>query len=127
MGWQHHPFLVGRPKTVEAGVLQPHPYCLQNYPSYPWGPWSFFVAYSPSEELTRLPPIPNLASSSLGWAWPTGQDQWELAEEESLGVVFWGPFLSFPLCSCWLAGLLDQVVFSDPFVLPLLRTRGPIE
>ena len=50
----------------------------------------FFVAYSPSEELTRLPSIPDLASSSSGWAWPTGRDQWELEEEEPLGFVFWG-------------------------------------
>ena len=68
MGWQHHPFLVGGPKAAKAGVLQPCPYCLQSYPSYPWGPWSFFVAYSPSEELTCLPPIPDLAFSFSSWA-----------------------------------------------------------
>ena len=36
IGWQHHPSLAGEPKTAEADVPQPHPYCLQSYPSYPW-------------------------------------------------------------------------------------------
>ena len=75
MGWQHHPSLIGGPKATNAGVLLPHPWGLQSYPSYPWGPWMFFVTYSPSEELTRLPPGLDLASSSSGWAWPTGQGQ----------------------------------------------------
>ena len=88
MGWQHHPFLVGGPRAAEADVLQSHPCCLQNCPSYPWGPWSSFVTCSPSEELIRLPPIQDLASSSLDLAWPIGRDQSEEEEGELLEVVF---------------------------------------
>lgn len=75
MGWQHRPSLIGGPKATEAGILLLHPCYPRSCPSYPWGPWMTFVAYSPFEELTRLPPGPDLASSFSGWAWPTGQGQ----------------------------------------------------
>ena len=64
MGWLHRPSQVGEPKAAKAEVLLPPPCCLQSYPSYPWGPLLFFVAYSPSKELSRPPPGPDLASSS---------------------------------------------------------------
>ena len=64
MGLLRHPSLVKGPKAVEANVLLLPPYCLQSYPSYPWGLCLFSIVYPPSEVLSRPPSSPDLASSS---------------------------------------------------------------
>ena len=89
------------------------------YPSYPWGPWLFFVIYCPSEEPPRLPLVQDLASFFSNLAWPVGRDQWEEEEEEEelQEIAFWGPLSNFPLCFCWLTGLSNQVFSSGPFLL----------
>ena len=99
MGWEHPPFLVEGPKSPEADVSQLYPCYLQRHPSYPWGPLPLSVAYCPSEELTRLPPVRDLALFSSNLAWPVSRDQ-QNEEEELQEVVFWGPLLNFPLYSC---------------------------
>ena len=101
MKWEHPPFLFEEPRFAKADIPQPHPYYLQMYPFYPWGPWLFFVVCCPSKESPHLPLVHDLASFSSNLAWPVGRDQWEEEEEEEWQeVVFWGPFLNFPLCSC---------------------------
>ena len=123
---EHPPFLFEEPRSAEADVPQPHPCYLRRYPSYPWGPWLFFVVYCPSEEPSRLPPTHDLASFSSNLAWPIGRDQWEEEEEEEeeeelQEVTFWGSLSNFPLYSCWLASLSNQVSSFSPFLLLPLR------
>ena len=118
MEWEHPPFLSEESRSVEVDVPQPHPCYLRMHPSYPWGPWLFFVVYCPSKEPHRFPLVYDLASSSSNLAWPIGRDQWEKEEEEELQeVAFWGPLSNFPLCSCWLTGLSNPVFSSGPLLL----------
>ena len=84
----------------------------------------FFVCY-PSEKPPRLPLVHDLYSFFSNLAWSIGWDQWEEEEEEEKEerqeVAFWGPLSKFPLCSCWLTGLSNQVFSSGPLLLLPLR------
>ena len=64
--------------------------------------------------------VHDLSSFSLNLAWPICWDQWEeeeKEEEERQEVAFWRPLSNFPLCSCWLTGLSNQVFSSGPLLL----------